>query len=290
MSTLTKVLIVLLSVFSLFLCGVVVTYVANADNYKQMYDRQIRDVQVAKNRSQDAEDELTQVKQAAEDTKLAMDAQISEMKIARSDLQAQLDSVKRENAQLVQDVANMGAAVKLANETQGKQLGQSQADQARVTALLADQTRLGKELAETNQTLLDKMSIVATLQGKNRQLVEANQDLETRLNQYLQQYGRMAATPRPVTPARGIAQPVAPMTQNIALNGRVTKVDIKNSLAEISIGAAAGVQQNMKFHVTRGDQFVCNIQILEVDTDRAVGILNLIQAEPRAGDMIATNL
>jgi hypothetical protein len=290
LSTLTKVLIVLLSVFSLFLCGVVVTYVANADHYRELYERQRRDVQAARNGQQAAEAELAQAKEAAEQGQQEMDQQISDLKINISDLEAQLNSVKRENAQLVQEVADMGAAVKLANETQAKQLGQSQADQAKVTTLQADQTRLGKELAETNQTLLDKMSIIATLQDRNRQLTEANQELETRINQYLQQYGKMAPAPRPVTPARGIAQPAESMPPNIALNGRITRVDVQNSLAEISIGAAAGVKQNMKFHVTRGDQFVCNLQVLEVDTDRAVGILSLIQIEPRAGDTIKTNL
>ena len=93
-----------------------------------------------------------------------------------------------------------------------------------------------------------------------------------------------------MTPVRSIAQPTAPLAPDIALNGRITKVDIRNSLAEISIGAAAGVRQNMEFHVTRGDRFVCNIQILDVDTDRAVGILKVIQVQPQAGDMITTNL
>ena len=36
MSTLTKVLIVLLSVASIFLCGIVATYVATADNYMNL--------------------------------------------------------------------------------------------------------------------------------------------------------------------------------------------------------------------------------------------------------------
>jgi len=37
LSTLTKILIVLLTLSSLFLCGIVVTYVANADNYREKY-------------------------------------------------------------------------------------------------------------------------------------------------------------------------------------------------------------------------------------------------------------
>ena len=37
MSPLTKILIVLLTLSSIFLCGIVVTYVGNADNYKEQY-------------------------------------------------------------------------------------------------------------------------------------------------------------------------------------------------------------------------------------------------------------
>ena len=38
MSKLTKILIVLLTLSSIFLCGIVVTYVANAENYRQKYE------------------------------------------------------------------------------------------------------------------------------------------------------------------------------------------------------------------------------------------------------------
>ena len=38
MSTLTKVLLVLQTVFSVFLCGIVITYVGNADHYKKEAD------------------------------------------------------------------------------------------------------------------------------------------------------------------------------------------------------------------------------------------------------------
>ena len=48
MSTLTKVLIVLLTVFSIFLCGIVVTYVANADNQKKIAQDATRDLRAAR--------------------------------------------------------------------------------------------------------------------------------------------------------------------------------------------------------------------------------------------------
>jgi hypothetical protein len=46
----------------------------------------------------------------------------------------------------------------------------------------------------------------------------------------------------------------------------------------------------MRFHVTRGDQFICDIVILDVQPEKAAGWLELIQDEPKAGDSISTNL
>jgi hypothetical protein len=79
-------------------------------------------------------------------------------------------------------------------------------------------------------------------------------------------------------------------TKDLELKGRVTAVDPKNSMAQISIGAADGVKESMKFHVTRGDQFVCDILILDVDAEKAVGILELVQQPPKVGDNVSTSL
>jgi hypothetical protein len=48
----------------------------------------------------------------------------------------------------------------------------------------------------------------------------------------------------------------------------------------------------MKFHVVRGDKFICDILILDVEPEKAVGILDLLQPElpPQAGDQVSTNL
>jgi hypothetical protein len=80
---------------------------------------------------------------------------------------------------------------------------------------------------------------------------------------------------------------------DISLEGLIITVDLENSLAEISIGAANGVKQNMKFHVTRGDEFICDILILDVEPEKAVGtleLMNVTQKQPKAGDNVSTNL
>jgi hypothetical protein len=70
----------------------------------------------------------------------------------------------------------------------------------------------------------------------------------------------------------------------------VSAVDLKNKMASISIGSADGVKDGMKFHVTRGDKFICDILIIDTDTEEAVGALELMQEQPKAGDTVSTNL
>ncbi len=295
MSTLTKVLIVLLTVFAIFLCGIVVTYVANAENQRERADRLQRENQAARRTQESALLDLENEKKAAQALKAQLDAQINELGLQVKQLQAELDGVKRENAQLLQNVAAMAATVETANATAKQQTQLFETAQQEVQNLRTEQSNRRKELDETNQMLMEKMAVIAQLQEKNRGLTEENQELETRLNQYLQQYGRIATRPpTTVPPGTTVVRPVQPApppkTRPIALNGKVMAVDMKNRLAQISIGSAAGVRQDMKFYVTRGDRFVANILILEVSPDTSVGILDLVQVQPQVGDNVATNL
>jgi peptidoglycan hydrolase CwlO-like protein len=298
LSTLTKVLIVLLTVFSIFLSGIVVTYVANSENQRKRADGFESQLRAAKETQRNAVQELEQEKQRAQNEKAQLDGQLNQLGVQLKTLLAELDSAKRDNAQLVQKVASMAATVEMANATAKQQTALFETAQNDVRGLQTEQTNRKKELDETNQTLMEKMSIIAQLEEKVRRLTEESQAFQTRLNQGLQPYGRVAARPpttipattRTVMPVPPAPSPAAAQTKPIGLNGRVTAVDMKNRLAQISIGTAGGVRQDMKFYVTRGDRFVANILILDVSPDKAVGILDLVQAEPQIGDTVTTNL
>jgi len=297
LSTLTKVLIVLLTVFSIFLCGIVVTYVASSENYKKSADDARRSIQAAKSREADAQQQLEEEKQRAQNEKAKLEEQFIKLTAQITSLQGELDMANRERNQLVQKVAGMAATVETATAASRQQTTLFETAQQEVQNLRAEQSNRRKELDETNQMLVEKMALIAQLEGRVRQLTEENQDVESRLNQYLQQYGRIATRPATTVAPRGttvqpIAQTPTAQTRMISLNGQVTAVDMKSKLAEISIGAAAGVRPEMKFHIIRGDRVVADILILETWPDKAVGIVDLVQQgmEPKAGDRVSTNL
>ena len=149
-----------------------------------------------------------------------------------------------------------------------------------------------KELKETTATLIQKMAIISSLEKQSKLLLEEKTGLQNQLGNQLQKTGQTVATPVTVTPVKETARVATPAV-DIGLNGLVATVDLENSLAEISIGAANGVKQNMKFHVTRADKFICDIVILDVEPENAIGTLELMDVtkeQPKAGDTVSTNL
>ena len=143
----------------------------------------------------------------------------------------------------------------------------------------------GKELKDTTAALMENMAVVKQLQDESKRLLEEKTELQNKIDQYLQQFGKAIAEPMPVT-----TMP----TQDIDLNGSITEVDLKNLLAEISIGTADGVKEGMRFHLTRRDKFICDIVVLDVWPEKAVGWIDLLQEEPQnqpeINDKVSTNL
>jgi cell division protein FtsL len=288
-STLTKALIVLLTVASIFLCGIVVTYVANAENYRQKYTDLRNTAAAAKENEDNAKRQLNEAIKQTDNEKTRSNEAIASLRTQISQLEAKLDTTEREKATLLLQVDSLTAVTKdfyQTNDKQGQLLKNALDELKRVETEL---TKEKSDLKDTTTALIEKMAIITTLAEKSKRLLEEKTELQDKLDQVLRQFGKAAAAPTPVTPIRDKAQ-LALITRNTELKGRVTAVDLKNSMAEVSLGTADGIKESMKLHVTRGDEFICDILILDVDTEKAVGILELVQQPPKVGDNVSTNL
>ena len=90
MSTLTKVLIVLLTISSIFLCGIVVTYVANAVDYKDKYDELDQSYRAAKKNEENARKKLNEQTNKAEEDKLQSANEIAALQVQAGELENKL--------------------------------------------------------------------------------------------------------------------------------------------------------------------------------------------------------
>ena len=290
MSTLTKILIVLMTIASIFLCGIMVTYVANADNYKQKYNNVYVDLQDAVQKRKGAETQLKEETDKANLQIKTINDKNASLNINIKQLEADLAEMERENALLLKRVDSFASIVEGFTKTNDQQGLLLKNTIARLESVEAGLIKEQSQHKETSRILFEKMAIIKTLEEKDKRLLEENAELQTKLDQFLRQYGKTLAPPTPVTPVTDKAKPAPLPTKDISLKGQITAVDLKNSLAEISIGTANGVKEGMKFHVTRGDQFICDIVILDVEPEKAIGWLELVQQDPKAGDNVSTNL
>jgi len=280
-----------LTLSSIFLCGIVVIYVANADDYRQKYNalRDDRDglSKKVEGLTKQLNEKIAQSKQREDE----LTGQIASDKAESEKIKTALDNTEREKAALLDKVNSWTSITEAFYQTNDKQGQLLKNTLEELNKAQAEQIKERKELSETSQALVEKMAIIETLETEKKRLVEEKTELQNRSDQALQPAGKVAAAPVPVTQPKDTARP-AQQTQakNISLKALVSSVDLKNSMAGISIGSADGVKEGMKFHVTRGDEFLCDILIIDVDTDKAVGILDLVQQQPKVGDTASTNL
>ena len=290
MSILTKILIVLLAFSSFFLCASVVTYVASANNYKQKYDNLKADRDALNEKANDLKEKFKEQLAENQRREEKLNNEIASLSEEIDELRSEFRNVKRENATLRQEVNSWVAVTENFSETNSKQRQLFENTFAELNRVKAEQIKERKELKDITATLIEKMAIITDLEIGKKRLQEEKVKLQNELNQILKPIGKEAVTGEPVTLEKGIVRPAMPPAGDIGLKAVVTNVDLKNSMASISISAADGVKTGMKFHVIRGDQFICDILILDTDAEEAVGVLELVTTQkPKVGDSVSTN-
>lgn len=283
MSILTKALTVLLSVFSLVLVGLTVMFVGNATNYMEAYEAQksLNSVLQA-DLATKVETLETQVNKSAQldSTRLQ---QIQDLEAEKNRLAADLLKTER-LAQQYQAEASSWKGVMTGFEQSVRNLQASLSK----TQILLDQTREQgiKDKGELNMLttdLYEKIVQIQSLEAERRRLLEQKKELEQQATGGLRE---IIPVTQPVNQAATSVTPVVAAGTNI--QGRVT--GISQNLITLSVGTADGVRENMVFHITRGDRFLCDVIVTNADINQCAGILDLVQQQPQVGDTASTQL
>jgi DNA repair exonuclease SbcCD ATPase subunit len=275
-------LIVLLTVASIFLCGIVVTYVASAENYKERYDQRASSERRARQQKDQITEEWNAAKKAMDEDRTKLNADIAALQAQITGLNGQVADVTRERDDARRRKENYETILADYNKTVERNTQLQRDAQNAQVALEAERTKLNKRLDDVTKALNEKLAIVMQLEAKLKGLTEEKTALQGKMDQFLAQYGKVTAQGAPVTVIREAVR-VAPAATDIDLKGLLTDVDSKNNIAELSIGGADGVKKNMRFHVTRGDKFVCDFVVLDVEPDKALGWLELLPESRRTG-------
>lgn len=262
-----------------------IVFVGNSSNYMAKFEaeqglRRVAESEYTNLSNQYAE----QVKKSAE-LKTNLQQQIQDLENQKNDLtadkqkyerlaqqyQGQADSWKGVMAGFEQSVRNLQASLDQA---------QTQLDTARSQGI-KDQ----KELNQITADLYEKIVQLQDLEAERRRLMEQKKALEAQVAS-----AGPVAQPReviPVTPLNQVAAP-AVVVSGADVKGLITAVG--ESMVQLSVGSADGVTKGMVFHITRGDIFLCDVVVSDVDINKCAGVLELVQQRPQVGDTASTQL
>ena len=182
MSTLTKILIVLLTLSSIFLCGIVVTYVANAEDYKQK-NRVLRtSLSAAKENERGAKEQLEERRNEYQRLETKLNNEIAALNVKIRKVENDLTNTGREKAKLLQELTGFASEVETANQTAALQTRLFENAQNELKEAKTDQEKKRKELSDITTELNEQLAIKAILEADVRRLQEEKVQLQSKLD------------------------------------------------------------------------------------------------------------
>lgn len=289
MSTLTKVLIVLLSLVTIFVSGAMVTFVASTDNFKEVATdlgellKACQDeIALHDQRLQEKSSQMAQERNAQQTRIQQLQAQLSTSEVNRRIAETAKNDFEIKYTTMSGVLAGLESTLK--NETAIRALNREQLDKA-----LANVIKLQAELNIVEADQSEKIVNIQILNAKVRNLTQKEAMYDT---QILRLSSGETITPydRVVTRVPDYANEALAAPTNISLKGLVAGISANLELVTVSLGSADGVAKNSVFHVTRGDEFICNVKITDVDTNKSAGVIELQIGQPRIGDTVSNEL
>lgn len=281
MSTLTKVFIVVLVVFSIAFTTMTVSMVAQQTNWRTLADRYREHANIADtNLRHQIAASAAELATAQEDIQshlgrmTELEGRLSRQTMALAEMEANLARSAAEKSSA--DAMNTALLAQLESTEKARGTFQQQRD---------DLERRGADLERRNVDLNDRVNEQT---ARIVVLMEQKRQYEQQINIF-RSGTRVSGLPSE-DPGSAALSGVSAASPAVASAIRGTVVDVAGNVVTISVGAADGVKKDMVFVVHRDDQYVGDLQITMVDPDRAagrpVGATFSVQAGDRVTDAI----
>lgn len=290
MSTLTKVFVVLLVVFSIAFTSMTVSMVAQTTNWRDTAEKY-------KQHARTADTNLRhQIAASAAMLAGAKDTMRDDLDRIHG-LEKDWGKCRDRNVELG---SNMAGATAEKNTLAG--MNSALVDQLQVTEAARAEYRKQRDGLENRNIDLEQRNIdlndrVNELTTQITVLIEQRRQYEQQIhilraeNEKLAQRSQMSSSSAALEAPEGAAIPdvlaLTPVARS-AIRGRV--LEVSGGLVTVSVGSADGVKKNMVFVIHRGDQYVGDLKISDVDPNQSAGRLVQSAAAPASGDSVTDAL
>ncbi len=286
MSTLTKVFVVLLVIFSIAFTTMTVSTVAQMTNWKDTATKFEEHARIA-----DA------------NLRHAIAASAARLASARDDVRGHLAEIGRKEGELQaarNESARLTAEAAKANSEKSNSEALSRGLLAQLQVADTARTEYRSQRDELEKRNIDRERRNIDLSDRVNELTAQLTVLIEQKRQYEQQINILRADNERLSQASGLAPGgmafehpegagmtgVAAMTPVAAraIRGRI--LEVSQDLVTISVGSADGVRKDMIFVIHRGAEYVGDVTISVVDPNQSAGRLVRSSSLPTAGDQV----
>lgn len=282
MSTLTKIFIVLMVVFSIAFTMSMINFVARTNEWRDLAEKYRAQAQIVETHMRNLSAAHVAEKAAWLDTVTELRDQIDRIEAARADDLVRLAELRDEVARLSAEKTDSEAlARRLASELQVAQNGWLEQRQQR-----QELERRNLELERRN---LDLNERVNEQTAQLLVLIEQQNQLEQQINILRQESRKLAGLGPGLTEAGTMADvtgvaAVAP-PGSTPIRGKI--IEVQGDIATISVGSADGVRAGAVFVIYRGSEYIGDFQVTDVEPNLSAGKIIRSQMAPRPKDMVA---
>lgn len=285
MSILTKIAIVVMVVLVLIATAIFVNLTTQSTNWKTAYQREKEHRQAAIQTAREKAMALAKNLQASELEAAGQNQAIASLRSERNSLQSQLNEAQSKLAAAQADASQSKTRV---GELTAAVQGEIKTREKLATTLENTVEDLENKVVQNNQLQAQLAKMQTDVEGltqMNKNRLSDIRDLRetvARQNELIKDLraGRVAAT-------AGAEGSQAPAGMEKVL-GEITA--IQDGVASIDIGKANGVDKGMRLIVYRGGNFVGYLNISNVTTNQAAGLITLSEMDPQVGDSVTNRL
>mgnify|MGYP001220236457 CR=1 FL=1 len=284
MATLTKVLVIIAAVLSLFLSALVISYSFNTDRILQDRDAEVARSLAAQGQLADNATQASSAKASWEKERASLETQLTDRDSRSRELERVNAELTRSKAKAEQDLQAITLKIAELGETVKTQATLLTGYRDEVTALRKNELRFREQAVQSDDRISDLESQNEVLSQSVRALREQLE--EARLAREGGSMGMMGVS-FAKEPFVDTGIPVTGTVENIT-----TDPSTGATLVKINLGSNDRIRENQKLFVSRGKDFVANLVIVKTDMRFAIGRIDTLSrdVQVQSGDSVTTRL
>jgi hypothetical protein len=281
LSTLTKIFVVLMVIFSIAFTMATIGFVGKTNKWRDLANGYREQALVVETNMRNLAAAHAAEKTVWVDSKRSLDDRIADLDAQVERVGGELVEARKELSKLGTEKSNADARVdQLLAQLDVERTGRQEQTGLRAAAEQRNQD-LETRNAELNMRVQEMTAQILVLNQQQRQL-------EQQVNILKEENSKLAGGSGPgrlsVQPG-GAGAPAAEPVAAAAIRGEI--VQVNGNLATISVGSSDGVRDGMVFVIYRGKEYIGDLEVTDVEPNQSAGKLARTRATPKPSDQVA---